>query len=92
MPLLPLEPFVFPATLFSDVPPETDGGRWWALHTRPRAEKGLARRFLRRGLAFFLPLYKRQWRSNGRLLVCYREEGHDVVVCSLDGPPHLLVE
>jgi transcriptional antiterminator RfaH len=72
MPLLPLEPFVFPPTLFSDGPPEAVDGRWWALHTRPRAEKGLARRFLRRGIGFFLPLYKRQWRSHGRLLCSHR--------------------
>lgn len=73
MPLLPLEPFVFPAALFAEgaEAPDTPG-RWWALHTRPRAEKGLARRFLRRELAFFLPLYKRQWRSQGRLLCSHR--------------------
>jgi transcriptional antiterminator RfaH len=68
MPLLPLEPFVAPPTLFADDLPETAGpGRWWVLHTRPRAEKGLARQCLRRDLAFFLPLHKRQWRSRGRL-------------------------
>jgi transcriptional antiterminator RfaH len=69
MPLLPLEPFVAPPTLLVDGLPEAlDGPRWWVLHTRPRAEKTLARRCLRRQLAFFLPLHKRQWRSGGRLL------------------------
>src|SRR5689334_5793404 len=69
MPLLPLEPFVSPPTLFVDGPPGAgDSRRWWVLHTRPRAEKSLARRCLRRGVSFFLPLHKRQWRSRGRLL------------------------
>jgi transcriptional antiterminator RfaH len=69
MPLLPLEPFLYPEDLLS--PPataEADPSRWWVLHTRPRTEKCLARRFLSRTLPFFLPLYKRQWRSRGRLL------------------------
>jgi transcription antitermination factor NusG len=71
MPSLPLEPFVFPGDLLSD--PANGGedpGRWWVLHTRPRAEKSLARNFLRHTLPFFLPLYKRQWRSPGRRLLC----------------------
>ena len=72
MPLLPLEPFVSPETLFAgDAPEGGDGRRWWVLHTRPRAEKSLVRRILRRDLAFFLPLHKRQWRSRGRLLCSY---------------------
>jgi transcriptional antiterminator RfaH len=70
MPLLPLEPFVSPATLLVDGPPDgaAEGPRWWVLHTRPRTEKSLARQCLRRGLAFFLPLHKHQWRNRGRLL------------------------
>jgi transcriptional antiterminator RfaH len=36
------------------------------LQTRPRSEKSLARRFWHRRIAFFLPLYKRQWRKGGR--------------------------
>jgi transcriptional antiterminator RfaH len=69
MPLLPLEPFLYPEDLFEPVsPPSTDASwQWWVLHTRPRAEKSLARTFHQRSLAFFLPLYQRQWRSRGRL-------------------------
>jgi transcriptional antiterminator RfaH len=68
MPLLPPEPFVFPDTLLRTSPPEGDGpARWWVLHTRPRVEKALARKFLGRGTSFFLPLYQRQWRNKGRL-------------------------
>ena len=69
MPLLPAEPFVFPDDLLSS-PAAADtaaGACWWVLHTRPRAEKTLARKCLRRRLPFFLPLHKRQWRNRGRL-------------------------
>ena len=69
MPLLPLEPFVFPDDLLTN--PECnpdDQGRWWVLHSRPRAEKALARRLFSGNLSYFLPLYKRQWRNRGRFL------------------------
>lgn len=72
MPLLPLEPFVFPDDLLEQsatVHEET--APWWVLHTRPRAEKSLARRLLRTTTPFFLPLCKRQWRHRGRLLCSY---------------------
>jgi transcriptional antiterminator RfaH len=69
MPLLPPEPFVFPDDLLScDHSPSEMPAAWWVLHTRPRAEKALARRFLNSSLPFFLPLYKREWRTQGRLL------------------------
>lgn len=71
MPLLPLEPFLYPDSLFGDAPAPVDAGQWWVLHTRPRAEKSLARRFLNRSVPFFLPLYKRQWRSRGRTLTSH---------------------
>src|ERR1700736_5805449 len=72
MPLLPLEPFVYPNGLF-DHPAGSaeETGRWWVLHTRPRAEKALARRLLGRNLPFFLPLYNKEWRSGGRSLCAY---------------------
>ncbi len=69
MPLLSLEPCVFPYDLLAD-PTRSDlpGERWWVLHTRPRAEKSLARRLYAQELGFFLPLFERQWRSRGRRL------------------------
>jgi transcriptional antiterminator RfaH len=72
MPLLPLEPFVFPDSLLSQ-PTITDPelGNWWVLHTRPRAEKSLVRRLLRREAPFFLPLSKRKWRNRGRVHSSY---------------------
>lgn len=67
MPLLALEPFVHPEELLLSpsedrIAPE----QWWVLHTRPRAEKALARRLLERNTPFFLPLYHRTWRNQGR--------------------------
>jgi hypothetical protein len=72
MPLLPPEPFVFPDNLFATAgaaPDETR--RWWVLHTRPRAEKVLARSLMLRDLPFFLPIYHRRWRSSGRARNAY---------------------
>jgi transcription antitermination factor NusG len=68
MPLLPLEPFVYPDDLLTQPAPDGEGAtRWWVLHTRPRAEKALARKLGERRTPFFLPLYERQWRTKGRL-------------------------
>jgi transcriptional antiterminator RfaH len=91
MPLLHLEPFVFPEHLFTNAPPSEEGfHRWWVLHTRPRAEKVLARRFLRRGLSFFLPLYKRQRRHRGRLLCSHLPLFPGYVFLHGDGAGRLL--
>src|SRR4029077_1000718 len=68
MPLLTLEPFVSPDDLFSATAGPPAEGRWWVLHTRPRAEKRLARELLRHCRSFFLPLHTRTWRSRGSTL------------------------
>jgi transcriptional antiterminator RfaH len=58
---------LFPEDIFSAGRPEVEvSSKWWVLHTRPRAEKALARKFLDRSIPFFLPLYERRWRSRGR--------------------------
>ncbi|MCI0458288.1 MAG: hypothetical protein L0Z62_15090 [Gemmataceae bacterium] len=68
MPLLPLEPFLHPDDLLTRAAPGTDEAAcWWVLHTRPRAEKALARKLLSREVAFFLPLHHRQRRISGKL-------------------------
>jgi transcriptional antiterminator RfaH len=72
MPLLAPEPFLHPADLLDlDPAAESPPLPWWVLHTRPRAEKALARRFFARGVPFFLPLYRKQWQSRGRLLTSH---------------------
>jgi transcriptional antiterminator RfaH len=72
MPLLPLEPFLFPDDLLRRASACSDANeQWWVLHTRPRAEKALTRKLLRQNVAFFLPLWKRQWRNRARLFCSY---------------------
>jgi transcriptional antiterminator RfaH len=72
MPLLPLEPYLFPEQLFEPAASaDDDDKRWIVLHTRPRAEKSLARQLLARRVPFFLPLFHKQWRSNGRTQSSY---------------------
>lgn len=71
MPLLALEPFIQPEGLLDCSPFEVDRGRWWVLHTRPRSEKTLARRFCDRGTSYYLPLYPHEWRVRGRRFNSY---------------------
>ncbi len=72
MPLLPLEPCLFPGDLFDKAAFILSGSeRWLVLHTRPRAEKALARHLWGRRLSFFLPVYQRQWRNRGRRQCSY---------------------
>src|SRR5262245_34360693 len=71
MPLLGLEPFIYPESLLDSACAFARAGRWWALHTRPRAEKTLARKFLDQSLPFFLPVCERKWCNRGRLFRSY---------------------
>lgn len=66
MPLLPAEPCLYPENLFAEgVAPV--GGLWWVLHTRPRAEKAIARALFAHQVPFFLPVYEHSRRTGGRL-------------------------
>ncbi|MEI7686056.1 MAG: transcription termination/antitermination NusG family protein [Planctomycetota bacterium] len=59
MPLVPAETSLFPERLLEPSETVADASaRWWVLHTRPRAEKSLARRLLGREVGFYLPLYE----------------------------------
>ncbi len=71
MPLLELETFIQPDGLLTTPILDSDLGSWWVLHTRPRAEKTLARRFTDRGTNFYLPLYPREWKNRGRKFHSY---------------------
>lgn len=66
MPLLAMEPSVYPENLFDDAADFAGARRWWVLHTRPRAEKALARKCFGQDVPFFLPLYPKRWCSAGR--------------------------
>jgi transcriptional antiterminator RfaH len=72
MPILPPEPSVYPDSLLAEGTWTADESqRWLVLHTRPRAEKALARRLLTRSISFYLPLFQKRSRSRGRLLSSY---------------------
>jgi transcription antitermination factor NusG len=71
MPTLALEPCVFPPDLFGVGSSSLDDGCWWVYHTRPRAEKALARALLQRQIAFFLPLMPKSRKHNGRLFISH---------------------
>ena len=73
MPILALEPDVFPDDLLhrAGLGFETDQF-WWAMYTLPRREKELMRRLRARGFAFYAPLVPRRTRSpSGRLRTSY---------------------
>jgi hypothetical protein len=65
MPVLPPEPTVCPQDLFAAEPDPCDDRRWWAIHTRPRAEKSLARKVRGQGVSYFLPLHRRRGTGGG---------------------------
>ena len=72
MPVLPLEPFVYPNDLFTpSVEQETASHQWWVLHTRQRAEKTLARHLWQHGIPFFLPLFQRERPFRGRVVTSH---------------------
>jgi transcriptional antiterminator RfaH len=89
MPLLPLEPFLYPDHLLAPEAAPPEEGRWWVLHTRPRTEKALARSFLHRGINFFLPLQKREFRNRGRALTSYLPLFPGYVFLHGEGPQRL---
>jgi transcription antitermination factor NusG len=71
MPLLSPETMLFPSDLLDRAAQQDSGARWWCIHTRPRAEKSLARKLLKLNLAFYLPTRYQSWRSNGRWFESY---------------------
>jgi transcription antitermination factor NusG len=67
MPILAAEPSRFPDGLLADPVALADRpGRWWAVYTRAKGEKALARHLHARTVPFYLPLHTTSWRSNGR--------------------------
>jgi hypothetical protein len=60
MPILKEEPSLFPENLLESAPPsDTYGRSWYALYTKARQEKALARELLKFGIPFYLPLVKK---------------------------------
>jgi transcriptional antiterminator RfaH len=58
MPILAAETSIFPDDLLSGSS-HCQAARWWAVYTKPRQEKSLARQLLKAQIPFFLPLVPR---------------------------------
>lgn len=71
MAILSREPDVFPDGLLLEGAHQSTVEKWWVLHTRPRAEKSLARQLRQRGISYYLPTYERRRRLQGRSVVSY---------------------
>jgi transcriptional antiterminator RfaH len=66
MPILKEEPSMFPDTLLEAAPDDAPGRRWFALYTKARQEKSLARELLKYGVPFYLPLVRQTRVARGR--------------------------
>lgn len=74
MPILDREPALYPETLLqteNSENPEVSCGtsvdrKWWAVYTKPRQEKSLARELLTSQVPFFLPLISKRIIYRGR--------------------------
>ncbi len=44
---------------YPDIPIEKSEGRWWVAKVKPRQEKQLASDFMKNGIEYYLPLYKK---------------------------------
>ncbi|MBI3462556.1 MAG: antitermination protein NusG [Planctomycetes bacterium] len=68
MPILELEPSIFPDGLLSDPALNRD---WWAVYTKPRQEKSMARELLAGEQPFYLPLVARRQIIRGRVRISH---------------------
>jgi len=66
MPILAAETSVFPHNLLGDFAAQCCNRRWWALHTKSRQEKSLARQLSAMEVPFYLPLVKKFSNIGGR--------------------------
>jgi len=66
MPILAAETSVYPANLLDDFTIQSSDRRWWAVYTRSRMEKSLARQLLAMDVPYYLPLIPKTMRICGR--------------------------
>jgi len=66
MPILKAETSVYPENLLNGFSTTPSDRRWWAIYTKPRREKTLARQMLREEVPFYLPLIPRTNFIRGR--------------------------
>jgi transcriptional antiterminator RfaH len=56
MPILAAEPDCYPQNLLDELPGEASDRRWWAVYTKSRQEKSLARQLYGMSVPYYLPL------------------------------------
>ena len=66
MPILAPEPSMYPANLLDDFTGTDPDRRWWALYTKSRQEKSLARQLGGMSVPFYLPLIQKTSMIGGR--------------------------
>lgn len=66
MPILAAEPTVYPENLLEDITAGTSDRRWWAVYTKSRQEKSLARQLHSMEVPFYLPLVPKVSLIRGR--------------------------
>jgi transcription antitermination factor NusG len=66
MPILQPEPSIFPDDLLIPTGQDDVDRRWWAVYTKARQEKALARDLFAHEIPFYLPLVPRTSLSRGR--------------------------
>ncbi len=66
MPILREEPNLYPDALLDQPPADLADRRWFALYTKARQEKSLARELLKYRVPFYLPLVRKTGISRGR--------------------------
>ena len=66
MPILAVEPSIFPENLLDNSVDSGEERRWWAIYTKSRQEKSLARQLLGMEVPFYLPLIPKTSLNRGR--------------------------
>ncbi len=66
MPILKEEPSLYPEALLDEPPVDVTDRHWFALYTKARQEKSLAREIHKQRIPFYLPLVKKASISRGR--------------------------
>jgi transcription antitermination factor NusG len=66
MPILAPETNLFPENLLLDFTARCEDRRWWAVYTKSRQEKSLARQLIGLDIPFYLPLIPRVTNIGGR--------------------------
>ena len=66
MPILAAEPDCYPQNLLDESPAGSGDRRWWAVYTKSRQEKSLARQLYGMTVPYYLPLVSKTTRVAGR--------------------------